>query len=348
MGRWPPIRTAVGAALVAASLILAAGACTPRIAPAGPPRHTAAIAGDYVVTADGVRLPLRRWSPESKPQAAVVALHGFNDYSAFFDGPGRFLAARGVISYAYDQRGFGSAPGAGIWAGTKTLVDDARTVTRLVHARHPGVPLYLLGASMGGAVAMLAISDDLAPSVDGVILSAPAVWARETMPVYMTASLWLAAHTVPYLKVSARGLEIVPSDNKEMLIALGKDPLVIKDTRVDSVYGMVNLMDRTLADAGRFTARALILYGAHDEIIPPRATALLSETLPVSANGRQRFAFYPDGYHMLLRDLQARTVWKDIAAWIKDPEQPLPSGNEVTGLGATEVAAQNALRQQHH
>ena len=76
------------------------------------------------MAADGAELPLRSWLPQAgPPDAVLVALHGFNDYSNFFDGPGRWLAGRGIASYAYDQRGFGGAPHRGLWAGTEALAE---------------------------------------------------------------------------------------------------------------------------------------------------------------------------------------------------------------------------------
>ena len=71
------------------------------------------------------RLPLRRWLPEGKPRAVVLALHGFNDYSNAFADAGPVFAAHGIALYAYDQRGFGAAPAPGRWPGSRRLVDDA-------------------------------------------------------------------------------------------------------------------------------------------------------------------------------------------------------------------------------
>ena len=41
-------------------------------------------------------------------------------------------------------------------------------------------------------------------------------------------------------------------------------------------------------------------------------------------------AVYPEGYHMLLRDLESDVVHADIAAWIASPNAPLPSGNDIS------------------
>ncbi|MGF1641761.1 MAG: alpha/beta hydrolase [Rhodospirillales bacterium] len=313
--------------LALAGLVAAAVAgCAPVVIPAGPPVTTPVLRDDRLVAADGAALPVRSWLPDEGPPAAVViALHGFNDYGRFFADAGRFLAARGVASYAYDQRGFGAAPHPGRWPGAETLTADLAAAVAAVRGRHPGVPLFLLGESMGGAVILVAMAGADPPAVDGVILAAPAVWGRATMPWYQTAALWVAAHSLPWLPVSGRGLKIAPSDNVEMLRALGRDPLVIKETRVDAVWGLVDLMDAALAAGERLDAPALILYGERDQLIPPEPLRLLLARLPEEGRDRLRIALYAQGYHMLLRDLQAETVWADIAAWIADPAAPLPS-----------------------
>jgi acylglycerol lipase len=275
-------------------------------------------------------LPVHAWLPENgSPKAVVIALHGFNDYGRFFSAAGDFLAERGVASYAYDQRGFGGAPNHGMWPGTETLVADLGAAVAAIRTRHPGIPLFVLGESMGGAVILVAMAGPDPPDVDGIILSAPAVWGRSTMPWYQTGALWLGAHTMPWLLVSGRGMKITPSDNTEMLRALGRDPLVIKETRVDAVYGLVDLMDAALDAGARLDARALLLYGDHDQLIPAGPLRLLLARLPENERTRLRVAFYPNGYHMLLRDLQAEIIWKDIAAWIDNPRMPLPSGADV-------------------
>jgi hypothetical protein len=51
-------------------------------------------------------------------------------------------------------------------------------------------------------------------------------------------------------------------------------------------------------------------------------------------------AYYPQGYHMLLRDLNGDVVWRDVAAWIGDHSALLPSGDECSGLAATAAPCQ--------
>ena len=124
--------------------------------------------------------------------------------------------------------------------------------------------------------------------------------------------------------VSGRGLGIKPSDNRDMLIALAKDPYIIKRTRIDALYGLVNLMDAAFDAAPRLTVPTLVLYGDNDQLIPRQPTYRMLARLKPG----YRLALYDTGYHMLLRDLGAEEVLSDIAAWIQDRQAPLPSGRE--------------------
>ena len=306
------------------------GACAPSIHAPGKAIMQPLFTDNGFHTADGAILPLKTWSPgQGVPKAVLIALHGFNDYSNFFAAPGAFLANHSIQSYAYDQRGFGAAPGPGLWPGMQALTDDLEAMIRLIQGRHPGTPLYLLGDSMGGGVILVAGGNGGLAGVDGVILTAPAVWGRVTMPWYQRVGLWLGAHVMPSLKLTGEGLGITPSDNREMLLALGRDPLIIKSTRIDAMHGLVNLMDAALDKSADFTVPALILYGQRDEIIPKGPTRMMLARLPTASRGNRRVAVYEDGYHMLLRDLKADVVWRDIAGWIADAAQPLVSGADI-------------------
>jgi len=307
-------------------MLLMVAACTPTVLPPGPEIAGPVLSTDGFIAADGASLPVRKWLPDSGPKAVVIALHGFNDYSNFFTDPGTFLAGHGIAAYAFDQRGFGRAPNRGLWPGPAAYVNDLKAFVGEMRITHPGVPLFLLGESMGGAVAIAAMTGKDAPEVDGVILSAPAVWGRETMPFYQTWALWIGAHTVPWAELTGRGLKLKASDNIEMLRALGRDPLVIKKTRIDAIYGLADLMDEALASSARLHAPTLILYGEKDEIIPKKPTYRMLESLPAGNADKFTVALYEEGYHMLLRDLKAETIWRDIAAWIADKTAPLPSG----------------------
>ncbi len=271
------------------------------------------MADAYLLARDGEKLPLRTWSADH-PKAVILALHGMGDYSNFIAMPAEFWAKQDITTVAYDQRGFGQSDHYGLWAGGDVMRRDFADALNATRAKYPGLPVYALGESMGGAVVLSALAEPDPPKPDGVILVAPAVWSRGDMPASYRVALWLTAHAVPGMSVSGGGLKIWPSDNIPMLRAYSRDPHVQKETRSDAVYGLVNLMDdgRQAASHLAHPPPILLLYGKQDQIIPAAPT----EAVVAALGDRAEVRRYDHGYHMLLRDLDRETVWRDIVAWI--------------------------------
>ena len=312
-------------------LVIAAAlaGCAPYLYPQGPAVQPAALEGEAAVMSDGARLPLRRWGDDADPKAVVLALHGFNDYSNAFDAPASMLAEDGILTLAYDQRGFGAAPHRGRWAGVETMAADLYQTAVLLRQRYPGRPLVLLGESMGGAVLMAASATYPDLPADRLVLSAPAVWGRDTMPGWQRAALAVLANSLPWLEVSPRHIRRTPSDNIPMLRALAKDPLFIKRTRIDAIWGLVNLMDAARAAAPRLNHPALFLYGENEDILPSETWLSMIATLP--EGGEWSLRLYDTGFHMLLRDLNAAKVIADISRFVR-------TGVHDKGHGASEQA----------
>jgi acylglycerol lipase len=279
------------------------------------------------IVQDGARLPYRLWAPETEPWAVVVALHGMNDHSAAFRLAGPWWAERGIATYAYDQRGFGAAPGRGLWAGEDLMVEDLRTVVALVRARHPDARIAVVGESMGGAVLISAFASDAPPVADQVILLAPAVWGWSSQSPFNRASLWVTARLLGDRAVEPPDWavrDIRATDNLIELIANGNDPRFIRATRFDALYGLVDLMESATRKLGQARGPVALLYGANDQIIEkgPMRRALRRAGDPPNL----RTAWYADGWHLLNRDLQAEVVFRDVEALLRDPGAPLPSG----------------------
>lgn len=300
--------------------------CTPQINYPGKKIIEPKIHQGQYITEDGSVLPLRTWFPANdKVKAVIVALHGFNDYSNSFNSPGTYFSHHRIACYAYDQRGFGGAPDRGLWAGIDAYTTDLSNFVRELRKLYTEVPIFILGESMGGAVTIVTMTGSKPPCVDGVILVAPAVWGRDTMPWYQRWILAIASYSVPWMELTGKGLGVVPSDNTDMLRALGRDPLVIKKTRIDALHGLTDLMDEALLRVGKLQVPVLVQYGMNDQVIPKEPTFILLKKIHKSV----RKAFYVNGYHLLLRDLQGEKPLADIVSWVIDRNRPLTNGLEV-------------------
>ncbi len=311
--RWSERHTAIFFALVVYTLILfifAGDFVFDSSLKQGP--STPLLYNKYFITSDNAKIPVRKWLPDNhRVMAVIIALHGF-------------LKDFGIASYAYDQCGFGNAPHRGYWTEINISTRDLTEFTQLIRNRHPDVPLFLLGKSISAAEIIVAMTSDKPPPADGVILSAPAVWAWESVPWYQKVGLWLANHAVPWLQLTGASLHLVPTDNIKMLRELSHDPLVLKKSSIRTIYGLADLMNRAFEHARQLDKLTLVFYGERDEIVPRRSVYRMLNSLPPEREWR--VALYENGYHMLLRDLEAQRYWRDIAAWINNPSQKLPSG----------------------
>ncbi|HEY1749905.1 MAG TPA: alpha/beta hydrolase [Caulobacteraceae bacterium] len=330
-------------ALAAVLALMALAACAPVVQrPLTPPPSFAGprLQGDRFVSFDGARLGLSRWDVAGgEPWAVVVGVHGMDDYANAFHLAAPYWARRGIATYAYDQRGFGRSPDRGVWGGDALMMQDLRTFTGLVRARFPHAVIAVVAESMGGAIAIETFASDRPPPADRLVLVSPAVWGWSSQPLAYKLALEIAAHVAPSKVFTPPGFvtsHISASDNEAELIAMGKDPLMIWGARSDTLYGLVNTMQHGWNDIGEVRAPTLYLLGAHDQIIPRQPALAAARKL---APG-DRTAEYAHGWHLLLRDRQAAHVYDDIAAFIRDPAAPLPSGAPpIPGAGSAAASS---------
>ncbi len=308
--------------LVTTCAPLRQGAFMPEISPV--PRFE----NDRFVSFDGAELGLTVWEGQG-PRAGeivIVGVHGMNDWANAFHMAAPWWAERGVTTYAYDQRGFGRSPGRGVWPEEELMRQDLRTAVAVARERHPDATLAVVGISMGGAVAMTAFGSDNPPGgVDRLVLSGPGLRGWGALPLFYRPSLWLSSRLRrSWIVRPPRFVEIWPSDNIEMLKRNGRDAMMLRENRIDMVEGVVSLMENAHSHADRLPPRTLVTYGAKDQVIPPAGMKRTAPDFP----SHVRTAYYPDGYHMLLRDLQAEVVFADVLAFLEDEDAALPSGVE--------------------
>ncbi len=330
--------TRLGLASRMAQVLLVAGllaGCTPAVIGLGPAVTTPALDNNAIRTADGQRLALHAWSPEGPPTATLLALHGLTNHAAtFIGGSAPPLRQGGMLILAYDQRGHGRNPHAGLWPGQDALVSDAVTAIRLLRARHPERPFYVIGESMGANVAMLAAAalQDQGESglVDGWILVAPGLWTAADLNPATSASFNFLLRTAPSLGAASAMPGLVTTDNDADQERIRADPLNVQSVRVDVAAAMLDMHGATRPAMPRCCASpSLFLFGANDRVIQQAPTIAALRDLP--PQGGARVALYRDGWHTLLRDLHRDVVAADILAFAQNPRAPLPSGAERSG-----------------
>lgn len=294
-----------GLTLLASIAVLAGCAVGgPLVAPSGP------APAPSLAAANGTALALSEWT-SPVPRAVILGVHGYGDYApSTFDAAAEYWAERGIITYAYDQHGFGRNPSFGRWQGAEALVSDLRSAAHQIRQRHPCLPLVVVGHSMGGGVTLAAAGQGL--DADALVLAAPAIWGGDEMnPIYRLAA-WSVAAVVPERRFTGKGVvNIQASDNIELLIALGRDPYYLRPPSAREIYGLVRVADLAAEAADDVGLPALLLLGEKDQIVPNKRVRRVFERL----DGPREVIEYPEGWHLLFRDLQAGRVWRDVADW---------------------------------
>lgn len=300
--------------VLAAALL---GACSAGGALPVPSDKTATSSKTFLLAENGEKLVTSEWIP-AEPKAAVLAFHGYGDYGELtFRRAAEFWAQQGIATIAVDQRGFGRNASFGFWPGAEGLVADAITLTKQVRTRFPDLPLTIIGHSMGGGVVTAAAPEGL--QADRLVLAVPAIWGGSLLNPIYRISAWLAASTLPERRFSGRGVvRIQASDNIEALRELGRDERYLAPPSARELHGLVRLTDLAEAAAPKVNHPSLMLLGSKDQIVVNSAAKATFERFA----GERNVIEYPEGWHLVFRDLQAERVWRDVAVWALEGVAP--------------------------
>jgi alpha-beta hydrolase superfamily lysophospholipase len=244
----------------------------------------------------------------------VVIAHGAGEHSGRYEHVAERLVGEGYAVYAVDHRGHGRSAGPRAYIDRMdNVVADLDRVVLRAREDHPGVPLFLLGHSMGGTVSLcyaLRHQDRL----DGLVLSGPLA-ALEAAP----PALRMVART---LSVLIPRLPVIGVDSS----LVSRDPAVVEAYNADPLVHHGKLSARTAAELGAaiesFESRVpeiklptLILYGAADGICPTEGSVMLGRRIGAS---EVTVKSYPGLYHEILNEPEREQVMDDLCAWLRD------------------------------
>ena len=243
------------------------------------------------------------------PDAVVVLVHGLAEHSGRYEHVVNFFNRLNYSVYRFDLRGHGNSGGEkGYVEDFHQYIDDADCVVRLAQKENPGVPIFMLGHSMGGFITT-AYGVRHPDKLQGQILSGAAVILQPSMePLKETDFDAMAHQTIP------NSLSDQISRDRDVVDAYNQDPLVLKEFQFKLV-GEVFLKGAQwlMAHMPQYRYPCLILHGGCDEIVTHDASKWMHHHI---GSQDKSLNIYESLYHEILNEPEMEMVLSDIHAWI--------------------------------
>ncbi|MFD1814485.1 alpha/beta hydrolase [Rhodococcus gannanensis] len=262
----------------------------------------------------GTRIDYDIWTPDGDPVAVLVLAHGLGEHARRYDHVVARLLDLGIVVYAPDHRGHGRSGGKRVelkeW---RDFTDDLHRVFGIARAAHPGLPVYLLGHSMGGAIALdyaLGHQADLA----GLILSGPAVDVTSGTPAVVVAIGKIVGKYLPGLPVENLDANLVSRDPK-VVAAYNADPLVHHGKVPAGIArGMILNAESLPARLPSLTLPLLLLHGEQDGLAKVDGSRMIAST---AGTADLTYKEYPGLYHEIFNEPEQDEVLDDVVGWLK-------------------------------
>ncbi len=269
-----------------------------------------------LLASDGLSLHRRAWLSGS-PERTLLLVHGWAEHGGRYDELGGWLAERGCAVHAYDQRGHGRSGGSrGHVRSFDELLDDLEQVLGEVRRAHAGLPLFLLGHSMGGLVVATFLAERDAALAGAILSGAALALAQSPSRGRVAAARWLR-RLAPRLPsgngVDPQGLSRDPEVVRRYLA----DPLVHRRMTVSLASEMLRMLSRTAAAGSRVRVPTLVLHGAEDPICAPQGSRHFAAALRVEGSALQ---ILPGLRHEILNEPEREQLYAAILDWMRRRE----------------------------
>ncbi|MCB1094161.1 MAG: alpha/beta fold hydrolase [Verrucomicrobiae bacterium] len=285
--------------------------------------------------ADGKPLPYTRWPAResdvaNQPSCVFICVHGLSGAASDFWALGKYFGEqRDAVVYAMELRGQGNDPDKrmqGDIRAASVWIEDLSTFTAQVKARHPGVPVFWYGESMGALIALHAMAEPANrsaghPPADGLILASPVVALRQMPAPWKVAIVRSLMRLAPGMRVSLESLGDRSVREQNVTSAtthkeqMEKTPHYV-ETFTFRLFREVEKLIRTSNTAGAAIASPLLVfYTPHDVFTSKEQVERFVEGAGTVDKAK---VFFPDSYHLILHDKDRDQLLDQLRSWANE------------------------------
>jgi acylglycerol lipase len=255
------------------------------------------------------------WVPEESLHAVLLVVHGLGEHCGRYMNVVNHFVPLGYAVYGLDHIGHGKSDG--IREFVERFEDYTNTLTffyDIVKGRHPSVPIFLLGHSMGGLIALYYLLDHQ-PDFKGAVISAPTIKISDSIArvtIIIGKILSALAPKAGLLALEANGI----SRDPEVVTAYINDPLVFQGkTSARLAAELLKAMLRVTAEADKITLPFIVVQGGEDKLVEPTGAQMLYD----KASSKDKTIKVYDGlYHEVFNEPERAGVLKDVEVWLSE------------------------------
>jgi alpha-beta hydrolase superfamily lysophospholipase len=243
----------------------------------------------------------------------MLLIHGFNSHSGYFSWAAERFAADGFAVYALDHRGRGKSEGERFYVNKfSDWLDDVDTLADIARSQTPGVPVYILGHSVGGVIAS-SYTFEHQDEIAGLISESFAFDVG--FPELLQLALEGASYLIPHLPVFSLKNEIFSRDPK-VVEQMNNDPLIKNEKQpAETAAEVLKAAARLKENMPKIRVPVLIIHGTDDKATRFQGSQYFYEHV---GSKDKTLKLYDGGYHDLLNDIDKETVMADILAWVDE------------------------------
>jgi alpha-beta hydrolase superfamily lysophospholipase len=263
-----------------------------------------------VKTSDGIDIFMTRNLADS-PKAIIIIVHGICEHLGRYNDTTSRFNEWGYSVYRFDLRGHGRSGGdRGYVESYERFIDDTDLIVNTARQENPGLPIFLLGHSMGGFISV-AYGIKHQDRLSGLIHSGSAVMILPMVKDLGEGFEYNAMALTPI----PNSLSNLISHDPEVVKAYDDDPLVLKEFTM-KLMGEIFIrgVNWVLKNMGSYRYPCLILHGGDDQIVPSEASRNLYDQI---ASTDKQIKIYDGLYHEILNEPEKETVLADIHQWIE-------------------------------
>lgn len=263
--------------------------------------------------ADGVPLHYRSW-PAPAERAVLLVSHGLGEHGGRYAALAEDLVEHGITSYAIDHRGHGRSGGPrGHVAHFGEFVRDFEGFRAAAVKEHPGgKPVFLLGHSLGGLIAIRHLQTHPEAPYAGAILSAPLVGIAVKAPRWKVALSGFLSRWVPGLPFH-NAIDTAMLSTAPGYVEAYRADTLLHNTITPRLYTeMVAAIDAAFAQPDGIRIPLLVLAPTADRVVLPEAVARFAGACPGEVQVRR----YEGFQHESLNEKDRHHVVADVAAWL--------------------------------